>query len=98
LAALRLGKRASLVTRSRREPGLEHHLTINWDDYAKAEVVEDVTFEVTTVQTDAPSGTEIKVSGISAPLSRRAIAYKQRVRRRILCSNWRAAFCWREAC
>jgi signal transduction histidine kinase len=70
LAALRLGKKVSLVTRSENEPGIEHRLVIDWGEFADAEVVEDVTFEVTTVPSKAPSGTEIKISGISTSLSR----------------------------
>jgi len=70
LAALRLGQRVTLTTRPRSEPGIEHRVTIDWDAYTDAEVVEDVGFEVTTSPSGAPSGTEIEISGINAALGR----------------------------
>ena len=70
LAALRLGSSVSLVTRSRDEPGFEHRLVIDWIQYAAVEVVEDVTFDVVTVHTDEPSGTEIEISGMPVAMSR----------------------------
>lgn len=70
LAALRLGQHVTLVTRARKEPGVEHRVTIDWAAYADAVVVEDVAFDVTTAPSDRPSGTEIEISGITAALGR----------------------------
>lgn len=70
LAALRLGSSVTLVTRSKDEPGVEHRLVIDWNQYAAVEVVEDVTFDVVTSPSDAPSGTEIEISGMPVTMGR----------------------------
>lgn len=73
LAALRLGRHVCLKTRSKAEPGIEYCVTIDWDAYRNAKLVEDVTFEVTSSPSDEPTGTEIEIRGTYAPLGRGAV-------------------------
>jgi signal transduction histidine kinase len=69
LAALRLGRRATLVTRPREQPDLEHILAINWDKYEGNIAVDCVPLFVETRMRElgAPHGTEIEISGLHAP-------------------------------
>jgi signal transduction histidine kinase len=66
LAALRMGSRVSLVTRPADEPLFQHSVIIDWERYATATVVEDVTLEL---RTDQPpeglgKGTEICIQDL----------------------------------
>jgi len=73
LAALRLGDRVLLRTRSAAEPGIEHRLTIDWTAFANAEHVEDVAIDVETSATERGQGTDIVIDRLSNKLSRSAV-------------------------
>ncbi len=73
LAALRLGKRVLLKTRSAAEPGIEHSLTIDWDAFLVAEHVEDVALDVRSLRTDLGQGTDIVIQGVSIRFGRSAV-------------------------
>lgn len=74
LAALRLGRRVSLKTRPREEPGVEHSLVLDWDAFERAAVIEDVAINVVSSRTDRPHGTEILVEDLKAPITRATAA------------------------
>jgi hypothetical protein len=69
LAALRLGRKASLVTRPREQPDVEHVLEINWDAYEGTVAVDTVPLAIETRQRElgASHGTEIEITGLHAP-------------------------------
>jgi len=81
LAALQMGSQVFLKTRPKDEPGVEYSLTINWDDFQEADVVEDVAFDVKKSSTDKRHGTDIIVSNLKNIFSIRDI---QRLARELL--------------
>lgn len=72
LAALRLGSKVSLVTRPRDEPAHEYRLRINWGAYDKAEVIEDVVWNVERHgrTNGTVHGTEILIEGLGSKVGR----------------------------
>ena len=70
LAALRLGKRVTLTTRPAAEPGKQYSLVLDWVEYEKADVVEDVKLEIKEGKTDRPQGTEIRIDDIGGRVTR----------------------------
>jgi signal transduction histidine kinase len=81
LAALQMGSQVLLKTRPKDEPGVEYSLTINWDDFQEADVVEDVPFDVQKSSTDKQYGTDIIVSNLKNIFNKRDI---QRLARELL--------------
>jgi signal transduction histidine kinase len=81
LAALQMGSQVLLKTRPKDEPGVEYSLTINWDDFQEADVVEDVPFDVQKSSTDKQYGTDIIVSNLKNIFTKRDI---QRLARELL--------------
>ncbi|MEH1937535.1 MAG: ATP-binding protein [Nostoc sp.] len=81
LAALQMGSQVLLKTRPKYEPGVEYSLTINWDDFQEADVVEDVAFDVQKSITDKGYGTDIIVSNLKNIFNKRDI---QRLARELL--------------
>lgn len=81
LAALQMGSQVFLKTRPKHEPGVEYSLTINWDDFQEADVVEDVAFNVQKSITDKGYGTDIIVSNLKNIFNKRDI---QRLARELL--------------
>lgn len=81
LAALQMGSQVFLKTRPKYEPGVEYSLTINWDDFQEADVVEDVAFDVQKSITDKGYGTDIIVSNLKNIFNKRDI---QRLARELL--------------
>ncbi len=73
LAALRMGSMARLRTRPAQEPGVEYHLTLDWNRYHGARVVEDVELEIRSGSSSAPPGTTIEVSDLGMRLGRRDV-------------------------
>ncbi|MEO0419078.1 MAG: sensor histidine kinase [Pseudomonadota bacterium] len=73
LSALRLGNRVSLVTRPAAEPGKQYSLVLDWTEYEKADVVEDVSLEITETETDLSQGTEIRIEDIEAKINRSTV-------------------------
>src|SRR3546814_4351380 len=58
LAALRLGKRVVLKTRPISNPGIEHCLRIDWEEFITVEHVEDVGIEVLSYEVEQGHGTD----------------------------------------
>jgi signal transduction histidine kinase len=81
LAALRQGSQVHLKTRPKNEPGFEYSLTINWNDFEKVDVIEDVSFEVQKNTTNKPQGTDIIISNFRSQFGRHDI---QRLARELL--------------
>ncbi|MFB2920257.1 MULTISPECIES: sensor histidine kinase [Aerosakkonema] len=81
LAALQMGSKVILKTRPKCELGVEYSLTINWDDFQEADVVEDVSFDVQKASTDKQHGTDIIVSNLKNIFNKRDI---QRLARELL--------------
>lgn len=72
LAALRLGHRVFLTTRPNSEPGQEHNLLIDWDDFDDAKVVEDVALRIESSKRTKgqPKGTSIRLEKLASGISR----------------------------
>lgn len=70
LSALRLGRRVTVVTRPQAFPGVELRLDLDWDEFDRAEAVEDVDIEVVQSASDKPPGTEILIMELRAPFTR----------------------------
>lgn len=72
LAALRMGSSATLVSRTRTDPKRQFRLTINWSDYDKAALVEDVI--LTIKEEPSPektrAGTEITLEHLRSSITR----------------------------
>ncbi|KAF3891025.1 histidine kinase [Tolypothrix bouteillei VB521301] len=81
LAALQMGSQVLLKTRPKDEPGVEYSLTINWNDFQEADVVEDVSFDVLKSSTDKKYGTDIIVRNLKNIFTKRDI---QRLARELL--------------
>lgn len=81
LAALRMGRVATLQTRPADEPGREYRLTLDWDFFDAANVVEDVPLDIDSVPTRRQKGTTIEVTGLRVKLGRREV---QRLARALL--------------
>jgi len=73
LAALRMGRVAMLRTRPADEPGREYRLTLDWDLFDKADVVESVSLEIQPATTKEDHGTTIEVTGLRVKLGRREV-------------------------
>ena len=73
LSALRMGSRALLISRPLDQLGLEYRLTINWDDFDIASVVEEVPLRIEESSTDKPPGTTIQLEGLRSRLTRRDV-------------------------
>ncbi len=81
LAALQMGSEVILKTRPKDELGVEYSLTINWEDFQEADVVEDVPFDAKKNSTDKRHGTDIIVSNLKNTFTKRDI---QRLARELL--------------
>ncbi len=73
LAALRMGRRATLVSRPESRKGLAYHITIPWDEVEQRDFVEEAFFEIEVFKTTRPKGTEITLDGLTRPLKREDI-------------------------
>jgi signal transduction histidine kinase len=72
LAALRLGTRASVITRPRSAKDIEYRVVINWDDFDRVNLVEDVIFTIGEAKRPAraETGTEIIIERLRSTVSR----------------------------
>lgn len=70
LAALRLGRFVSVVTRPRAEPGSQYTMSIDWRAFDNARVVEAVPIEIVRTTTKAKFGTTIEMRDLKMPLGR----------------------------
>ncbi len=68
LAAIRQGSSVSLRTRPSSEPSTEYRITINWDDFSRASIVEDISIPITSHQTTEQHGTDISVENLAIRL------------------------------
>ncbi|MEQ9372353.1 MAG: ATP-binding protein [Coleofasciculus chthonoplastes F3-SA18-01] len=73
LAALKQGSKVQLKTRPKNKPAVEYSLTINWQDFEQASVVEDISFDVQKDMTNLPQGTEILIENLSIKFGRREV-------------------------
>ena len=81
LAALRQGSKVTLKTRPAGKPGIEYSLSINWEDFAQAEAVEDVVLATEENETKKPQGTDTIIQNLRFKLGKREI---QRLARELL--------------
>jgi len=70
LAALRLGRKATLVSRPKGQSGTEYRITINWDKVEQGATVEQEYFDITSTPTTKGKGTEIILEAIPKALPR----------------------------
>lgn len=74
LAALRLGRKCTLVSRPKAEPGTEYRITINWEQVESGATVEEKFFDITSSTTTKGKGTEIILDAIAKPLPKEELA------------------------
>lgn len=72
LAALRMGSSATVVSRTRTDPKRQFQLTIDWSDYDKATLVEDVMLTIKEEPSPEKSraGTEITLENLRCGITR----------------------------
>ncbi|MET0395399.1 MAG: ATP-binding protein [Longimicrobiaceae bacterium] len=72
LAALRMGRRVVLRTRPAEEPTIENFVSIDWDQFDAAEIVENVTVNISSTQKNSThgSGTEIEIHDLRQKIGR----------------------------
>jgi len=75
LAALRMGRKVTLVTRPEKEPLFEHKVVIDWGDYDRANVVEDVSLNIETLGTTKCNqfGTEILIENLNSSFGKKEV-------------------------
>jgi len=81
LAALRQGSHVTLKTRSADNSGIEYSLSIDWNDFAQATVVEDVALAIAENETQQPQGTDTIIENLRFKLGKREV---QRLARELL--------------
>lgn len=87
LAALRMGRVASLSTVARRESDRSHELVINWREFDKAKLVDDYALQIESTSRDASSasGTKVVIDNLAAGFGR--VAVKRLARELILLAD-----------
>lgn len=70
LAALRLGRKATLVSRPKDRAGTEYRITIDWNKVEQGTCVEQKFFDITSVPTTKGKGTEIILEDLPKALPR----------------------------
>lgn len=72
LAALRMGRKALLSTSSRDDRNRRHEILIDWEEFDKAKIVDDVVLEITTRASEGrfSPGTEIVIDNLHAGFGR----------------------------
>ena len=87
LAALRMGRKATLLTVSKQQLDHKNELMIDWDEFDKVRLVDDFTLEIKTNACDQPasSGTKIIIDQLSAGFGR--VAVKRLARELILLAD-----------
>lgn len=75
LAALRMGRKVTLVTRSEKEPLFEHKVVIDWGDYDKVNVIENVTLTIETLGSAKCNqfGTEILIENLNSSFRKKEV-------------------------
>ena len=72
LAALRLGSRAVLRTRSERRPAVLHTLSIDWTQFDKQNLVEEFPIPIISKRARGAAGTTVAIYSLREPLSQAA--------------------------
>ena len=87
LAALRMGRNATLLTVSKQNLERKNELMINWDEFDKVRIVDDFTLEVKTDTCDRPTSsyTKIFIEQLGAGVGR--VAVKRLARELILLAD-----------
>ena len=72
LAALRMGSTALLSTTARCQPGSRHKLLIDWNEFDKAQIVDDFTLDIETTPCSGPvtNGTKVVIDGLHSGFGR----------------------------
>jgi signal transduction histidine kinase len=67
LGAIRLGRRATLITRPKSQPNLEYRLKIDWEKFDRAQLVEEIVLDVTESKRprDTQKGSEILIEDVT---------------------------------
>ena len=75
LAALRMGRRVTLITRPQEEPLFEHKVIIDWGNYDRVNVIEDVILDIETNATTKSGrfGTEILIENLYSSLRKKEL-------------------------
>lgn len=73
LAALRQGSHVTLKTRPAGDSAIEYSLSINWEDFAQASVVEDVTLSVEKNEIQQSQGTDTTIHNLRFKLGKREV-------------------------
>jgi len=73
LAALRMGRSATLETRPKAQPGVMYKVTFDWNEYAGKRLVEDVVFKIEKAATTKKPGTDIILNDVQARFGRREL-------------------------
>jgi C4-dicarboxylate-specific signal transduction histidine kinase len=75
LAALRMGQTAILSTRPRRHPTVQYDLLIDWEEYEKVDLVDEVVLNIRESQRAGRivHGTEIVLQGLRSAIGRMAV-------------------------
>ena len=82
LAALRMGKRVTMVTRPENEPLFEHKVIIDWEEFDHVNVVEDVSLNIDFIRrSKSKNGTEITIEKLKSSISKKQV---QRLARSLL--------------
>ena len=68
LAALRMGDQVRLVTRPREGQAPEYSMSIQWDDFATTDVVEDVRFGIEQSEPTMDHGTRLEIGGLRSAI------------------------------
>jgi signal transduction histidine kinase len=70
LAALRLGRRAKVITRPASKPGKAYEVVFDWEKFDRADTVDEVPIAVKSRRTEKKSGTEVVIEGLRDRLTR----------------------------
>lgn len=73
LAALRLGEKVILKTRPKSERGIEFSLQIDWSEYTRADLVEEVIITIEEGKTNKAPGTDISILELNVKFGKREV-------------------------
>ena len=73
LGAIRMGDEVILETRPCSQPGVEYSLRLQWSDFARSAVVEDVGLSIQRLESKGASGTRVEVRGLNKATDAREV-------------------------
>ena len=73
LAGLRMGHKATLISRPSSRPGIEYRLSIDWRDFERASSVEEVPLTIQEFRSNEAPGTIVRIEELRNGLTRRDI-------------------------